>query len=210
MRCITVDRQLRPPGVHPRRRRSTARSSTCGQCHVDSRRRKLNTDLFCVCSSGVSVRRATWSSTWRQPVTEWAVSDRRAPPSGCRCAAEWCSRWSTSPACGWHTATWPHATCSWVPASTWSWRARRCVWTCSRATTSCIVGARCRCAGPRPRPWRPASTGPRRPRTCGRSASWSGSCSLLTVLCRSVTDQTPTCSPGYRHSPVPPLQVSRA
>jgi len=31
---------------HQQRRRSTALSSKCGQCHVDSRRRRLNTDLF--------------------------------------------------------------------------------------------------------------------------------------------------------------------
>ena len=31
---------------HQQGRRSTALSSKCGQCHVDSRRRRLNTELF--------------------------------------------------------------------------------------------------------------------------------------------------------------------
>jgi len=36
------------PGPQQQRRRITVLSSKCGQCHVDSLRRKLNTDLFAV------------------------------------------------------------------------------------------------------------------------------------------------------------------
>ena len=36
------------PGARPQRRRSTAIDSKREQCHVDSRRRKLNADLFVV------------------------------------------------------------------------------------------------------------------------------------------------------------------
>ena len=34
-------------GAQQQRRRSTTLSSKCGQCHVDSRRTRLNADLFC-------------------------------------------------------------------------------------------------------------------------------------------------------------------
>ena len=40
------DRQRRPLDDQQQWRRSTALSSKCEQCHVDSWRRKLNTDLF--------------------------------------------------------------------------------------------------------------------------------------------------------------------
>jgi len=36
----------RPPCAEQQRRRSTALSSRCGQRHVESRRRRLNTELF--------------------------------------------------------------------------------------------------------------------------------------------------------------------
>ena len=38
----------RAPGDHQQRRRSTALSSYCEQCHVYSRRRRLNTELFII------------------------------------------------------------------------------------------------------------------------------------------------------------------
>jgi len=46
VRARDIDRQWLPPGAEQQRRRSTALSSKCELCHVDSRRRKLNTDLF--------------------------------------------------------------------------------------------------------------------------------------------------------------------
>ena len=50
MRAGDIDRQRRPPSVQQQRRRSTALSSKREQCHVDSRRRRLNPeDLFVGC-----------------------------------------------------------------------------------------------------------------------------------------------------------------
>jgi len=55
VRAGDIGRQLRArcgkraatcAGAQQQRRRSTALSSKCGQRHVDSRRRRLNTDLF--------------------------------------------------------------------------------------------------------------------------------------------------------------------
>jgi len=40
-----IDRHRRPPGAQQQQRRSTALSSKREQCRVNSRRRKLNTDV---------------------------------------------------------------------------------------------------------------------------------------------------------------------
>ena len=54
-----IDRQRRPSAPRSTAHSSTAFSSKCEQCHVVSRRRKLNADVFVVgCSAGS--RRCTW------------------------------------------------------------------------------------------------------------------------------------------------------
>jgi len=45
VRAGDISRQRRAP-MQQQRRRSTAFSSKCGQCHVDGRGRRLNTDLL--------------------------------------------------------------------------------------------------------------------------------------------------------------------
>ena len=62
-RAGNIDRQLRALAprtscsqVQQQRRRSTALSSKCGQCHVDSRGTRMNTDLFDVKSRAVLVK----------------------------------------------------------------------------------------------------------------------------------------------------------
>ena len=46
VRTGDIHQQRQAPGARHQRRRSTALSSKCEQCHVYSRRRKLNTDLL--------------------------------------------------------------------------------------------------------------------------------------------------------------------
>jgi len=63
-----IYRQRRSPGAQ---RRSTALSSKCGQCHVDSWRRRLNTDWCKIWMRRVEKSTWSWATTWRVCCVSW-------------------------------------------------------------------------------------------------------------------------------------------
>jgi len=74
-------------GVQQQRRRSTALSSKCGQCHVDSRGTRLNRDLFAY-ALVINQKLAGQTRNSRRNTDCWSCVDCYTPSSHQICASE--------------------------------------------------------------------------------------------------------------------------